>query len=993
MGIEQIILMLQQVASATQYLHECGLIHSNISSHAVLIRGESSQFTAKLSCFELTTEILPRDGLTKVFHPKRILRDNSIVLEDEVVDEVLKEKYYKLSKQHFYNRNSMMSTTGNDNANSKQLPYCIDYRRNFSLHYYQSPELLLTSNRSQYIHVLPTVQSDAFGLALLLWETINCCVPFVTHSDVELEKCYARNKAHLPQIEFESCQWFEEIFESCLKVNANERIADITKFLMMLQEVHAEYTKIGSKKVVDEIPAIKRAQQEVKKNIKPPKMTEKVQEKKYFRKQQVGRTVKDPQLRCENAITTHNLNLAMRNQNSKVSDSFVSKSSLEIEPNILSNSNWSSWKNQQPGILLETDALDRIKQFVSAEKIIAPKKPSRKKSLQTDEELPVPVIDKSIGESTLYQSFFNFNQLYTPKADKDAIYERTSTLKKRIKGPGVEEARKSAKELFEEPKKNGNTFGRINNELNSINGSFNKKEFLTEVVKELHQRKRDHEQDIAVKDTSKSFDDLRTPAETKSNMKRCESADTGNITPSNSYRFTIGDFSLPNTPIARQNKIRRNAWLSDQKQEQKRKNNGTKKSESVNNSPKVLAEGSGRKQFNVNIKIHHNDLEQKLKQSNLLLNNNNDSSIKIKFAPSASGSGFKINNNVVDANESAMREHHQEDINKKYYPNMPELFSDAIQKSRWDRSGFLQMSQQHIDEEQEQQQQQEENNLRFEQNLWHRELNLCKVSPKKNDEEKVIVPVRTSVREAVKFIESTYSSTSSPSRPKSYADSPRTFDSSNMFFTPAAATPINRQHVTESTTKTELYYTPKGDNVPADDVSDCLMQASESIQKLNVILKQQHQEVPQQLPKIVNKRMENVASSSTTTTTTLTPKKITTKVTVNLKKISRRSSDVGLLKQTTDQGRHSICNNAELIKRISMHLKKKAGESLILEAGNEGSSCMMNKDQKLTECQQNQQLQQGKRPKYFCRNCGFTMIPTDLLQQRKFKHDINISYI
>lgn len=977
--------MLQQVASATQYLHECGLIHSNISSHAVLIRGESYlQFTAKLSCFELTTEILPRDGLTKVFHPKRILRENAIVLEDAIVDEVLREKYYKLSKQHFYNRNSMMTTTGNDNANSKQLPYCIEYRRNFSLHYYQSPELLLTSNRSQYIHVLPTVQSDAFGLALLLWEAINCCVPFVIHSDVELEKSYAKNKAHLPQIELETCQWFEEIFESCLKVNANERISDITKFLTMLQEIQAEYTKMGTKKVVDEAPAIKRAQQEVKKNFKPPKMTEKVQEKMYFRKQQVGKAVRDPQLRLENAITTHNLNLV---QDSKISDSFVSKSSLEIEPNILSNSNWSSWRNQQPGILLETDALDRIKQFVSAEKVIAPKKPSRKKSLQNDEELPVPVIDKSIGDSTLYQSFFNFNQLYTPKADKDAIYERTSTLKKRIKGPGIEAAKRSAKELFDEPKKNteDSTFGRINNELNSINGSFNKNEFMTEVVKELHQRKRDHEQDVAIKDTSKSFDDLRTPTETKSNMKRCESADTGNITPSNSYRFTIGDFSLPNTPIARQNKIRRNAWLSDQKQEQKRKSIGNKKSESVNNSPKVLAEGSGRKQFNVSIKIHHNDLEQKLKQSNLLLNNHNDSSINIKFSPMASGSGLKINNNLIDANESAMREHHQEDINKKYYPNMPELFSDAIQKSRWDRSGFLQMSQQNIDEEQER----EQENLRFEQNLWHRELSRCKMSPKKEDEEKVIVPVRTSVRDAVKIIESTYSSTSSPSRPRSYVDSPRTLDSSNMFFTPAVATPINRQHVTDSTTKTELYFTPKSENTPApavDDVSECLMQASESIQKLNVIIQQQqNQEAPQQLPKIVNKRMENVASSSTTTTTTLTPKKITTKVTVNLKKISRRSSDVGLLKQTNDQGRHSICNNAELIKRISMHLKKKAGESLILEAGNEGSSCMMTKEQKVAECQQNQQLQsQGKRPKYFCRNCGFTMIPTDLLQQRKF---------
>lgn len=35
--------------------------------------------------------------------------------------------------------------------------------------------------------------------------------------------------------------------------------------------------------------------------------------------------------------------------------------------------------------------------------------------------------------------------------------------------------------------------------------------------------------------------------------------------PPSSYRFEIGDYELPDTPIARENKIRRNAWLSNQR--------------------------------------------------------------------------------------------------------------------------------------------------------------------------------------------------------------------------------------------------------------------------------------------------------------------------------------------------------------------------------------------------------------------------------------------
>jgi hypothetical protein len=105
-------------------------------------------------------------------------------------------------------------------------------------------------------------------------------------------------------------------------------------------------------------------------------------------------------------------------------------------------------------------------------------------------------------------------------------------------------------------------------------------------------------------------------------------------------------------------------------------------------------------------------------------------------------------------------------------------------------------------------------------------------------------------------------------------------------------------------------------------------------------------------------------------------KKITTKVTVNFKKISRRSSDVGLdltkkqqlLKQIACDGdptRHSICSSNEFLQRISSHLKSEE----------EGAS-----GQALVAAERNSELTGSLRAKYFCRNCGFTMIP-DRLQQ------------
>jgi hypothetical protein len=104
-------------------------------------------------------------------------------------------------------------------------------------------------------------------------------------------------------------------------------------------------------------------------------------------------------------------------------------------------------------------------------------------------------------------------------------------------------------------------------------------------------------------------------------------------------------------------------------------------------------------------------------------------------------------------------------------------------------------------------------------------------------------------------------------------------------------------------------------------------------------------------------------------------------VTVNLKKISGRSSDVSQLKQhVQDQAaRHSLCASAEIIKKLQAHLHGKEDASTAASTNDPvHSSCGS-----LVAKESGELATGSKKQKYFCRNCGFTMIPAEVLQRRK----------
>lgn len=913
-SIQQTISIVKQIASATQYLHECGYIHSNISSHAVLIREEP--FSVKLSSFELATEILPREPIGQIYHPQRGIDSELNLMMTEPVEAVLAEKYYKLSKQHFYNRTSLpnfINAQDQDDSDSR-LPYSVAYRRMFSMHYYQPPELLIPSYDGSLKYVLPSTRSDTFALALLLWEALNHCVPFVLFNHDELVLAYRQSDAKLPLID-KSSSAFLQIFDSCLRFNADERLSEVTELIQLLDEVFQAGDGKGKSINVPIIvePSFSHHSLESKKNFKNAKLNEKVPEKIYF----AGKNA-DPQRRGENAITAENLLKLGQRDNSKISDSIKSS---ELEAHIASFTN-------QPGILHD-DALDRIRKTVEDQRVIAPKKPLRRR----EESEIFNASRRSLTDSTMYQSFFNFN---TPKIDKDVIYERTSTLKKRSKASDEREQKKSVKGLFDQQKaatEMYDAFDKMNTELSQIVQDYGKNDFMEEIVQELNDRQKNGNDEAGLStflnlgmNQSRSFDELasgKTPDEPK--LKRSESDNVGNTS---AYRFAIGEYQLPKTPIARQNKIRRNAWLSDSKKPAggrisdiaPKPNKSGSDIFSVNNSLGI----GNKKQYNVNIKIHQNDLDSTPKQKSTNVSKN-DSSINIKFvSPSNKAPSPLIKVNNIDLNGSR----YNSDMNKKYYPMMPEMLSDVIQNKR-DRSGSFQA-------------------CPTEDTAWQ---------PEEETEDNVIVPVRTSVRDAVKFIESTFK----PNTPQATASPSR-----NRHSMPARdlfSTPVTRSNAEES--QNDMFFTPATEFPKHDDdVSNCLMQASESIQRLNEIFQANPS---QSTPMVVNKRVENI--------TTQTPTKITTKVTVNLKKISRRASEVNLLKQ--EQSRHSICNNAELIKRIQMHFASKDQPLQVAKRNSISASCSnLVPKEKCSELGNS-----GKCSKYFCRNCGFTMLPAEVLQK------------
>lgn len=892
----------------------------------------------------------------KFYEMQNVNADMDIYSHDITSDHLTSEKYGKLSKQHFYNRTSLPISRFEDDIEEDddeyKLPYSIAYRRMYSMHFYQAPELLVPTTNYSVKYVKPTVQSDVYGLGLMLWELINRVVPYVVYNHDELISGLIKGKVQLPVLDNSSII-FKELFERCLLGDIKKRLSSVSKFIIMLEDLRLlgfEKDKIEVLEIIEP----RHEQHKAEKNIKNADHRDKLREKIYFSKTEIN----DPQKRFENALTTENLiDMGLRDTSQKISESVQSS---EIEANLM------SFSQQAPGILQDDgleSALDRIRKTVESQRDITPKKPSRKRD---DDHL------EHSKNSTMFQSFFGFDRLQTPKVDKDVIYERTSTLKKRMKAGTSAGNKKSVKGLFDdkivtterfeekaenidEKKVLRDQFEKMNEEMNLIISNYNKNDFMEEIRKEIQDRgkaKNDNglssflNKGIQDNNLSRSFEEL--PINDKEvefvGIKRSESDACG----SNLQRYSSNDsFSLPHTPIARQNMIRRNAWLSADNQ---RHQSSTHISDEIakrsikftNSSPLNDTKSQNLKQYNVNIKIHHNDLDAHTtpKSTNLNQSQSNSSSVNIKLYNSASNMSPIVKINNLDLNKTS----YTEDINKKYYPLMPEMLSDAIQNKR-DRS-FLQTTTTTQFEE-------ERNKINNEKSLeifQPQELAFANNNDDDEIEEKVIIPLPMSVRDTVKLIETTYN----PHQKSDMSKHPSTIHDDRS----------KHEKICEETQTDECEFPAITKVDCEDDGAECLMQASDAIQKLENM--QSNSEVPK-----INKRLENLVNQSTTSTQT--PKKITTKVTLNLKKITGRSSDVTHLKHVQEQVR-----NAEILKQFKAHFKESSLTTCKNDQISASCSSLVSKD-----CNEEMISTTAGHNKYFCRNCGFTMIPAEILQKSK----------
>lgn len=237
-------------------MHECGFVHSNISSFCILIRRLPS-FSAKLSCFELATEVECSDEFKKDI--QNTYKEDNYVLPDDMnklseyvlllrnSQKNLKDKYRYQSQERSRARDYHDEYESCDFSKVQRthLAYNTNYRRKFSLHNYQAPEIL----KSQEAFVFPSKLSDVYSISLLLWEILNNSIPYVIFNAIELEKLYTSRKIQLtnnllPSVEQHRCYYFDKLLNFGLQVIPVKRI-NLRHFTLLLDNIKNDLNSVG----------------------------------------------------------------------------------------------------------------------------------------------------------------------------------------------------------------------------------------------------------------------------------------------------------------------------------------------------------------------------------------------------------------------------------------------------------------------------------------------------------------------------------------------------------------------------------------------------------------------------------------------------------------------------------------------------------------------------------------------------------------------------
>lgn len=596
------VLVAQQIANAAQYLHQFGYVHSNISSHCVLMCNHRNerQLNVKLSSFELVTAIdhrsiaddieckygqiaaLPNgggidhnhSGYSFVKHRKKALLD----------------KYRQRSKELAISSCLTVEDHSYLNVRSEHLPYNLNYRQHLCQFNYQAPELL--TNRGMF--VFPTTGSDVYAVTALTWEMVNKCVPYAVYTYAELEALMGKRQAYLPMFDSTSIH-FTDIFTAGLECNPNKRTMNMDDLIQRLEEIKVKttvnqeenesiyqngthlkangFTTPPSSRLVNltidkPLPPIPMSTDEIDSITERTNLTNCTlyQSLLEFNKFLKG-TVATPAGERTSTMKKHKR--ISRKDNAKPTRELFTEN--EDSRNSLTRPNDTMDElNQNIDIISNKfKEITQPKPYKSNGAVIGP-------LLVKENHLPTKV--RITHDKTKF-----LNKLLSPRS----LANGKELLDKSVKRGLIQSHRQS-------PRKNEHS--------NSI-------EFLlddTPAIKNLDKRDPPHNEH------SKSVEFLLD--ETPSPISRTSIDKVPNYAPNSapnpqtsSYRFAIGDFSIPNTPIARMNKIRRNAWLSDQQlsidedAEQTYTSSGLERT-----SAPVTSQPD--KSFNVSIKIVHSKI-------------------------------------------------------------------------------------------------------------------------------------------------------------------------------------------------------------------------------------------------------------------------------------------------------------------------------------------------------------------------------------------------
>lgn len=686
--IIEAISITQQISSAALYLQECGYIHSNISSHNVLVR--ERPWSVKLSSFELATDVdcSAIRAEVEINYPQfstgkfsECLKQQSTGPEDDDIS--LKEQYMEMSKRPPTVKRSANAEHEYMPIPSKYIIYDTVYRQRLSMHNFLAPELLSIDQR----FVFPTTKTDVYSLCLLLWEILNQCMPFAVYSRLDMERMIATKKLNLPFFERERCRMFMDIFRVGLAVKLENRSIDVPHLIEMLEDIELEILT-GGEDASDEAndgDVVERVHNYV--NHTRPVQTDSV----------------------DDVVISRNSNEPVRlsgNGLNSINDFILSPSLLDFDRSLSESERTSTKKlKKKPARKLIKNQIRELFPTVNEVPEVVSDEPSfevlNESFLEMSNDIRRQVsadigADEKLSKNLAVIAEDIRRNILNDTDDVVPVAHQSKNLHNR---PSIEQR----KQTFQQQKKTPTVVG------------------FSIKAKNLNESK-----------TYGNF--LEKPARTAGAAKslfnsKVDSTSTG-------YSCNIQEHDMPNTPIARQNYIRRNAWLSNQQPSSMNDEAETEHIVKVTN--KDMSPSNDDNKVNVSVRIVHNKITPKksvgVTDTKPMHADEGRPSIlsKIKFFnsasetsktdvppfsdkyPSATASSDEVgtNNNLTKRSEKTVnrgREYDSGDNNLLHSTNERKTIINEL------KDAVLNLQKSPLDQPQQ----------KFENKLWKRELDIC----------------------------------------------------------------------------------------------------------------------------------------------------------------------------------------------------------------------------------------------------------------------------